>query len=84
MDLPLPSFLSHSSLHTAKSVDFVVGTRWLPFVTEIVHNFHSDYFDCRGFFKELLIRAAIYNIATNEMSSFQIIIDKTGVRDVIF
>jgi len=37
MDLPVPS---HSSLLTAKSV-FVVGTWWLPFITEIIHNFHS-------------------------------------------
>ena len=26
----------------------VVSTLWLPFVMEIVHIFHSGYFDCRG------------------------------------
>jgi len=36
---------------TAKSVDFVVGMWWLPFVTEIVRNFHSDYFDSRDSFQ---------------------------------
>jgi len=37
------SFVSLSSLLTTKSVDFVVGMWWLPFVTEIVCNFHSSY-----------------------------------------
>jgi len=28
------TFVSHSSLLTTKSVDFVVGTLWLPFIME--------------------------------------------------
>jgi len=40
MELPVPSFVSHSSLFTMKSVNFVVGMWWHPFIAEIVHNFH--------------------------------------------
>jgi len=34
----------HSSLLTAKSVDFVVGTWWLPFTMEIIHIYQFQYF----------------------------------------
>jgi len=34
-----------------KSLDFVVGMWWLP---EIVCNFHSGYFDCRGSFQTVV------------------------------
>jgi len=40
MDLPGSPFVSHSSLLPTKGVHFVVGTWWLQFQTEIVHNFH--------------------------------------------
>ena len=40
MDLPVSSFVSHSSLLTAKSVDLVVASD--GFVTEIVHIFHNS------------------------------------------
>jgi len=70
IDLPEPSFLSHSTLLTTKSINFVVGTWWLPFITEIVHNFHSCYFDCKSYF--LLYNR--WNIAGNKASSFQTII----------
>jgi len=34
-DLPVLSFVTHSSLFTTKSVELVVGMWWLPFITEI-------------------------------------------------
>jgi len=37
-----------------KSVDFVVGTRWLPFIMEIVRDFHSGYFDCSSSFQTVV------------------------------
>jgi len=46
--MDLPECHPLSSLLTTKSVDFVVGTRWVPFIMKIIHNFHSGYFDCRG------------------------------------
>jgi len=51
MELSVPSFVFHSSLLTT---DFVVGTWWFPFITEIVCNSHSDYFDCRGSFQTVV------------------------------
>ena len=54
MDLPVSSFVSHSSLLTAKCVNLAVACEWLPFVTEIIHIFHSGYFDCRGAFQTIL------------------------------
>ena len=53
MDLPVSSFVFHSSLLTAKGVDLAV-VRWLPFVMEIVSIFHSGYFDCRGAYRTVL------------------------------
>jgi len=50
MDLPWPSFVSHSFLFTTKSVNFVIDMWWLPFVMEIVCNFHSGYFDLKSLF----------------------------------
>jgi len=44
MDLPGPSFVSHSSLLTTKGVNFVVGPLWLQFLTEILCNFHRPRF----------------------------------------
>jgi len=84
------TFVSHSPLLTTKSVDFVVGTWWFPFVMEIICDFHSDYFDCRGsvcFFLNIGWFVLLYkglNIASNEVqdeeSSFQIIIKITEAR----
>ena len=53
MDLPVSSFVSHSSLMTAKSVDLGVA-RWLPIITEIIRIVHSGYYDCRGAFQTVL------------------------------
>ena len=58
MDLPVFSFVSHSSLLTVKSVDFVVAHE-LSLVMEIVHIFHSAYFDFRDAFDQFLIRTAL-------------------------
>ena len=49
MDLPVSSFVSHSSLLTAKDVDLALAFP-LP---EVIHIFHSSYFDCRGAFRDL-------------------------------
>ena len=52
----MSSFVSHSSLLTAKSVDLAVA-RDLAVAcdgTEIVRTFHSDYFDFRGTFQTVL------------------------------
>ena len=54
MDLPVSSFVSHSSLLTAKSVDLAIAHDGFPFVTEIVHICHSGYFDIRGAFQTVL------------------------------
>ena len=35
-------------------------------VTEIVHVFHSGYFDYRATFEQFLIRITVLNIAGNE------------------
>ena len=51
MDLLVSSFVSHSSLLTAKSVDLVVACDGFPFVAEILRIFHSGYFDCKGAFQ---------------------------------
>jgi len=56
MDLPVSSFMSHSSFLTAKSIDIVVSTWWLPFIMEIVHVFYSAYFDYRGTFVGLFLQ----------------------------
>jgi len=50
----LTSALHSSSLLTIKSVNFVVHTWWLLFVMEIVCNFHSGCFDCRGSFQTVV------------------------------
>ena len=52
MDLPVPSFVSHSSVLTAKGVNLVVARDSLPgCVMKIVY---SGYFDCRGAFRTVL------------------------------
>jgi len=51
MDLPIPSFVSHSSLLTTKSV---ADTWWLPFIAQIIRNFHSGYFACRNSFQRVV------------------------------
>jgi len=53
MDLPVPSFVFHSSLLTVKSIDLVVARRWL--ITEIVCIFHSGYLHYRGAFQTVLV-----------------------------
>jgi len=73
MHSSMPSFVSHSPLLTTKSINFVVRTWWFLLVTEIIHNFHSGYIDCRGSFQQLLIRTAL-NIASTkarDKASFQ-------------
>jgi len=48
MYLPMPSFVSHSSILIARSVDLVVAH------DDVVINFHSGYFDCRGSFQTVV------------------------------
>ena len=51
MDLPVFSFVTHSTLLTAKYLFvLVVAHDGFFFGMEIVCIFHSDYFDCRGDF----------------------------------
>jgi len=57
----VPSFVSYSSLLITKSAYFVVGTRWLPFIAENVHNFHSGYFDCRVFIADGWQRSVFFS-----------------------
>jgi len=84
INLSVPSFVSHSSLLTTKSVNFVVCTSWLPFIMEIIHNFHhSRYFDYWGPFQAVV--DSYYCIMgwtqpSNKVSSFQTIIDIIGVQ----
>jgi len=52
MDLPVSSFVFHSSLLIAKTVDLVVAHDViLARVIEIIHIFHSGYLDYRGTFQ---------------------------------
>ena len=46
-DLPVSSFVFHSSLLTVKIVDLVVTCDGFLYVTEIVCIFHSGYLDYR-------------------------------------
>ena len=49
MDLPVFSFVSHSSLLTAKRVDLAIACDGLiPFVMEIIRIFRSGYFEGRS------------------------------------
>jgi len=73
MDLPVPS---HSSLLTTKSVNFVVGMWWVPFVMEII------IFIVVTLIAEVLFNSCWFvllynglNIAGNKVTSFQTIID---------
>jgi len=74
MDLPVPSFVSHSGL-LAASVDM-----WSPhdgfvcMVTEIVHVFDSGYFNERGAFHTAVDLCNGLNMAKY---TFQMIIDIT-------
>jgi len=73
MDLPLPSFVSHSSLLIAKIVDFVVGMVMAFIHIEIIHNFYSNYL---RFFSNNCWFVLLYNglnIVSNKISSFQMI-----------
>ena len=54
MDLPVSSFVCQSSLLTVKSVELAVVHDGLNRLY-----FHSDYFDCRGAFRQFLIRTAV-------------------------
>jgi len=72
VDLPVPSFVSHSSFLTAKSVDFVVG---MSFTMEIIHNF---------LFKQLLIYILLYdglNILYSEFFSWTKLLAKIKLWD---
>ena len=62
MDLPVPSFLSHSSLLTAKSVDLAVThdgfpSKWKSSVILIVVTLIAEVL-----FEQLLIRNAVYQV----------------------
>jgi len=48
-----PSFVSHSSLLTMKSVDFVVGTGWLQFLMSVI--FIVAFLIAEVLLKQLLI-----------------------------
>jgi len=50
-DLPVSSFMFHSSLLTVKSIDLVVTHDGFLCTTEMVHIFHSGYLDYRGVFQ---------------------------------
>jgi len=52
-------FVSHSSLLAMKSVDFMVGTLWLPFVLEMVYNFIVATSIAEVLFKDLLIHTVL-------------------------
>jgi len=54
MDLPVSSFAFHSSLLTVKGIDLVVQVMGFLCITEIIHNFHSGYFDYKGAFQKVL------------------------------
>jgi len=56
MDMSVLSFVSHSPFLTAKSVDLMVPHDGFLFqcVIEIVHIFHSGYFDYKGAFRIVL------------------------------
>jgi len=54
MDLPVPSFVFHSSLLTVKSVDSVVAYDGFLSVMENFHIFHTGYFDYTVAFQILL------------------------------
>jgi len=60
MDLPVSSFVFHSSLLTVKSVDWVVAHDGFLCVAEKIYIFHSGYLDYRGAFQTVLeIRTAV-------------------------
>jgi len=54
MDLPVPSFVFHSSLLTAKSIDLVVARDGFLFVTGNFLYFHTGYIDYTVAFQILL------------------------------
>jgi len=54
MDLPVSSFVSHSSLLTVESVP-----RWFPFVTKIMCDYIVATLITEVLFKELLIRTVV-------------------------
>ena len=54
--IPVSSFVSHSSLLTAKGVDLVV---WLPFIMEIICNFIVATLIVEVLFEQFLIRNAV-------------------------
>jgi len=49
--IPVSSFVCHSSLLTARSVDLVVARDGFFFAKEIIHIFYSGYFDYKGTFQ---------------------------------
>jgi len=50
----MSSFVCHSFLLTTKGVNLAVARDGLPFKTDIVRIFHSDYFHCRDGFQTVL------------------------------
>jgi len=50
----------------SKKCQFGGGTWWLSLVMEIISNFHSDHFDCRG---QFLIHAAVYGLNSRKQST---------------
>jgi len=53
-DLPVSSFVFHSSLLTVKSISSVVARDGFLCVTKIVHRFHGGYLDIRFAFQTVL------------------------------
>jgi len=64
MDLPMPSFVFHSSLLTAKSVDLVVAHDGFLFVTE-KSSFHIWLLLLQLLFKYFSVHTGL-NVAGNE------------------
>ena len=59
MDLLVLSFVFHSSLLTAKSVNLVVAHDGFLCIMEIVCIFHSGYFNYKGAYELFLIHTAV-------------------------
>jgi len=54
-DLPVTSFVFHSSLLTVKSINSVVACDGFLYIMRIIRTFHSGYFYYRGTFQTVLV-----------------------------
>ena len=89
MDLPVSSFVSHSSLLTAKSVNFVIARDGFPSHNGNRPFFHSGYFDSRGACQTVLDSYCCVmgwtqpTTKRNEYFTFHTIINITEARGII-